>query len=308
MLKNNKFWKFCNNTLHYKNSRLSLLFDGFITILIIISISITPLFLFDQFSSIKPTLKTVEYILTLFFLIEYLLRLWSSEKRLLYIISVSGIIDLLAVGPLLLQYYNIIHLSFIVVIAIRVIRMIKLFFIYKNERDLTIKQIKNIQHHGDFEKGDNEIMLGIVHKHALIFFVSLFPIFIFTIASVFILAIFSLQLFSILTAGALLLIAILIFAKNWIDFHYDAIYITDKRVVVQDAHLLGSDQQTIPLVAIKEIHPKTYGILNLLLDSGSIDIDSGATENAITFNNVSSMKKMKKILLKAHINQIQTSS
>jgi len=188
MLKNNTFWKFCNKTFHYNDNKISILFDGFIAILIIISASIAPLFFFDHFTSIIPTLKTIEFSITIIFLLEYLLRLWSSEKRLAYIFSFSGIIDAIAIGPSLLQYYNIIHFSIEIFLVIRILRIIKLFFIYKNERDITIQKLDQIQSHGDFEKGDSEKMLGIIHKHAFVFFLSLFPVFIFTITSVFILA------------------------------------------------------------------------------------------------------------------------
>ena len=308
MLNNNAFWRYCNKTLQYNKNKSSVMFDGFIAILIIISASITPLFFFNQFNNITSVLNIIECTITIIFLIEYILRLWSSDNRFLYIISLTGIVDILVVAPFILQHYNIIHLHFGILISIRMVRMIKLFFIYKNERDLTAKNIQNMQIHGDFEKGDNEIMLGIIHKHAIIFFISLFPVLIFTTAAVFILAIFKVQLFAILGAIILLLIASLIFAKNWLDFHYDAIYITDKRLVIQNSHIFGSDQQTIPLAAIKEIHPKTYGIINYCLDSGSLEIDTGATENTIAFRNVSNIKKMKKVLLNAHIKQAHVPS
>ena len=308
MFKNNAFWRYCNKTLQYNTDQSSVIFDGFIAILIIISASISPLFFFDQFKDITPELQTIQYFIAIVFFIEYILRLWSSDSRFLYIISLSGIIDILAIGPFILQYYNIINISLWILILVQVIRIIKLFFIYKNERDVTANNIEIIESHGDFEKGDNEIMLGIIYKHAIMFFLSLFPIFIFTTSAVFILAIFKLQIFSLAIAIFFLIIASLIFAKNWVDFHYDVIYITDKRLVIQDSHIFGSEQQTIPLAAIKEIHPNTYGITNFLLNSGTLEIDSGATEKTIAFHNVSNMKKMKKILLKAHINQTHFSS
>ncbi len=305
MLKNTKIWKLFNKIFHYNDNKASILLDGFIAILIIVTVAITPLFFIDYFSDSYPILHTIEFYTAIIFTIEYIIRLWSSENRLRYIFSFSGIIDIIAIGPLLLSHYGIINTSIPLLLTIRLIRIIKLFFIYKNERDSIANNISTLTSHGEFEKGDNEEIIGIIQKHPIIFFFSLLPVFFFTTLSIIVFTIFTYNTISIIIALLPLLIAVVIFSKNWIDFHYDIIYITNKRLVISDAHIFGSDIITTPFPAIKEIHPSAFGIVNFFLNSGTFHIDTGAKEHAITFSNVANMKKMKALLLKTYTNQQQ---
>ena len=74
-------------------------------------------------------LMTIEWIFTVFFTIEYILRIYSSNTRRKYIFSTMGIIDLLSIIPTYLTLVvagPIGHL-----IDIRVLRLIRVFRIFR---------------------------------------------------------------------------------------------------------------------------------------------------------------------------------
>ena len=74
-------------------------------------------------------LMILEWVFTIFFTIEYFLRIYSSRKRKKYIFSTMGIIDLLSIIPTYLTLFfagPIGHL-----IDIRVIRLIRIFRIFQ---------------------------------------------------------------------------------------------------------------------------------------------------------------------------------
>lgn len=90
---------------------------------------------------IEFILNIVNTVILICFAIEYLLRLWSQEKKLKYIFSFYGIIDLVAILP---GFIGIVDISFIRLIRwFRILRLIRfidqksLFGIISNE-DLLI--------------------------------------------------------------------------------------------------------------------------------------------------------------------------
>ncbi|HRZ95936.1 MAG TPA: ion transporter [Paludibacter sp.] len=70
----------------------------------------------------------VEWIFTILFTIEYLLRIYSSEKPLKYIFSFWGLIDLLAILPTFLSiFFYKYHYLFVV----RILRLLRVFRVLK---------------------------------------------------------------------------------------------------------------------------------------------------------------------------------
>lgn len=74
-------------------------------------------------------LYILEWIFTIIFTLEYLLRVWLSNKKLGYIFSFYGLVDLLAIIPTFLSLF-LINTQFLVVIRglrlLRVVRILKL--------------------------------------------------------------------------------------------------------------------------------------------------------------------------------------
>jgi voltage-gated potassium channel len=71
---------------------------------------------------------TLEWIFTLLFTIEYLLRLVSVERPLLYATSFLGIIDLLAIVP---SYLSIFYAGAESLLVLRALRLLRIFRIFK---------------------------------------------------------------------------------------------------------------------------------------------------------------------------------
>jgi voltage-gated potassium channel len=74
---------------------------------------------------------TIEWIMTILFTIEYLLRIWISPKPVKYIFSFWGIIDLLSFLP---TYLSVFVFGYHYLIVIRIFRLLRVFRILKLAR------------------------------------------------------------------------------------------------------------------------------------------------------------------------------
>ncbi|MEC5165482.1 voltage-gated potassium channel [Flavobacterium sp. PL11] len=70
----------------------------------------------------------IEWIITIFFTIEYILRIISIKKPIKYIFSFYGIVDLLATLPM---YLSLFYLGTSVLTVLRAVRLLRLFKILK---------------------------------------------------------------------------------------------------------------------------------------------------------------------------------
>jgi voltage-gated potassium channel len=73
-------------------------------------------------------LHTVEWILTIFFTIEYALRLYCVNKPLKYATSFFGVVDLLAILP---TYISLILAGAQALLVIRILRLLRIFRVFK---------------------------------------------------------------------------------------------------------------------------------------------------------------------------------
>lgn len=124
----------------HKKDFWSTSFDVFITIMITISLIVTFLQTFDELSKFKPILGTIELITIWIFVIEYILRIWTSnylyeEDNYLksifkFLVSFYGIIDLLTI----ISYFapSLFTNGFIALRMLRVVRILRLFRINSN--------------------------------------------------------------------------------------------------------------------------------------------------------------------------------
>lgn len=112
------------------DDRASKTFDVVLLVAILLSVGIVIL---DSVKELHDTYGTYFYVLewafTILFTIEYGLRLWLSKRKLGYIFSFYGLVDLLAIIPTYLSIFFI-NTQFLVVIRslrlLRVIRVLKL--------------------------------------------------------------------------------------------------------------------------------------------------------------------------------------
>ncbi len=105
------------------------LFDIVLFILIIFSVILVMLESVDDFDQhYHKTLLTLEWVVTIFFTLEYIARLISIKKPWKYVFSFYGIVDFLSTIPLYLSY---ILAGSQVLLAVRAFRLLRIFRILK---------------------------------------------------------------------------------------------------------------------------------------------------------------------------------
>ncbi len=80
-----------------------------------------------------PSLYIIEWAFTIFFTLEYVLRLWASEEPKKYAFSFLGIVDLLAIIP---TFLSLLVVGSHFLLVIRAIRLLRVFRILKLVRYL----------------------------------------------------------------------------------------------------------------------------------------------------------------------------
>lgn len=117
-------------------------------IILIGSIVLSVLFVILESMHIFPhsaylVLRVLEYVLTLFFTIEYLARIYCLKEPRKYIFSFFGIVDLLATLPVYLSF--VLHGThyLLVIRAFRLIRIFRIFklFTFINEGNLLLRSL-----------------------------------------------------------------------------------------------------------------------------------------------------------------------
>tara|TARA_A200000113_G_scaffold135365_1_gene121759 strand:- start:492 stop:1289 length:798 start_codon:yes stop_codon:yes gene_type:complete len=86
-------------------------------------------------------LRFTEWVFTILFTIEYILRIYSIKKPFKYIFSFMGIIDLLSIIP---TYLVFLYPPIYVLVDIRAIRLIRIFRVFKLSRYLRGANIMQI--------------------------------------------------------------------------------------------------------------------------------------------------------------------
>ena len=87
--------------------------------------------------------RIIEWIVTIIFTIEYLLRIWSANKSVNYIFSFYGIIDLLSVIPTYIAFFIAGAQSLLIIRAIRLLRVFRILKItrYSNESTILVRAL-----------------------------------------------------------------------------------------------------------------------------------------------------------------------
>jgi len=95
-----------------------------------------------------PVLTIVEWVFTILFTLEYLLRLWCIGKPLRYATSFFGLVDLLAVLP---TYISLVLPGSRYLLVIRILRVLRIFRVlklvqYMNEAQVMIRALRAAGH------------------------------------------------------------------------------------------------------------------------------------------------------------------
>jgi voltage-gated potassium channel len=125
----NKLRRRFHQVIYEADTPAGKLFDVILLILIIISIVAVMLESVAQIQSrYGNELHVIEWIITVFFTLEYIGRIFSVGKPLRYILSFYGIIDLLATLP---AYVDLLFPGLHFLLALRAIRLLRVFRILK---------------------------------------------------------------------------------------------------------------------------------------------------------------------------------
>jgi voltage-gated potassium channel len=104
------------------------IFDVILLILIASSVIIV---MFESVDNIKTSygnlLNNAEWIITIIFTIEYILRIWIVKKASVYIKSFFGVIDLLAILPVYLSLFFVGPHGLLVIRGLRLLRIFRIF-------------------------------------------------------------------------------------------------------------------------------------------------------------------------------------
>jgi len=274
----------CQFVLHNPMDFWGKLVNGIIALLIILSIAVVPLYFIPELAWAKRGLFLFEVFTAVVFTIEYILRVWSAEKPVQYVFSWFGIIDVVAILPFYLEVIGAIAGAHYFLI-LRILRILKLGRIYCSER-LSVASIARKQH-GSFRVLEDEYIEHVAQKHPMIFFIALFPPLLFTSLGLLVLLIFRAGPIASAFSVLFFVFAFLFFLKAWIDFHYDVIYITNHRIILQNRQFFGTRLNDIPYDAITNIRPDNTGILQFIFGFGDIHIETAATSGNREFTNVS---------------------
>ncbi|NUY82279.1 ion transporter [Flavobacterium sp. MAH-1] len=126
---NSKFRHKLHTVIYEADTPAGKLFDLILLGLILLSIAAVML---ESVASVKviygKELAVIEWVITIFFTMEYIGRLVSVKKPLTFVLSLYGIIDLLALLP---SYVDLLFPGFHFLVALRALRLLRIFRILK---------------------------------------------------------------------------------------------------------------------------------------------------------------------------------
>ena len=136
-----------------KDDKASRIFDIFIVALVLINVIVLVLETYDLPNNLNNVLYNIEMFSVIIFAIEYLLRIWTAEflypdiskyrAKLKYLVSMSGIVDLLSIVPIFMP--SILPKGMVVIRSCRTFRILKLFDTNRrfNAMSVVLRVIKN---------------------------------------------------------------------------------------------------------------------------------------------------------------------
>ena len=114
-------------------------FDVVLLIVILLSVVMVMLESIQKVNrEYRELFRIAEWVITVLFTLEYILRVWLTKKSLRYIFSFYGIIDLLAILP---SFVGLFFTGAHGLITIRTLRVLRIFRIFKATRYITASKL-----------------------------------------------------------------------------------------------------------------------------------------------------------------------
>lgn len=142
-----KLWKrFLYRVIYRSDTRLGKLFDIILLSLILVS---TAIIMMESVPKLDKrfhyTFLILEWIISLFFSAEYLMRIAVLKNKKHYIFSFFGIIDFLALVPFYLSFFFPVTKYFLIFRMLRMLRIFRIFNLldFMNDGYLIVRALKN---------------------------------------------------------------------------------------------------------------------------------------------------------------------
>ena len=119
-------------------------FDVVLILAITLSVVMTIFQTFIEVIWLRSTLIVFEIVFTVFFTLEYLLRIYCSPNPKKYIFSFFGIVDLVSILPVYLGFFYHGARFMIVIRAFRLVRVFRVFklFNFLNEGNMLLRSLQ----------------------------------------------------------------------------------------------------------------------------------------------------------------------
>ncbi len=265
--------------------------NGTISFLIIISIAIIPIHIVSRLNGMTDVdnlLVIFDKIIVTIFTIEYLLRVWSSKNPRKFILSWESVIDIASIIPFYLDKFGILAdfpFAFETFLLLRTIRILRFINMYGIESEV----LARMENDKNFYKIPGEKIERIIQRHPIIFMARMIMPLVFTSIALTALIIsreFNWNAWGIASSILFFSLAVLFFIKAWIDHHYDVIYITTHRVILQNHELFGSETNGLMYNAITNVIPSNKGFWRWALGIGHIEIETANRDGTVSFRSV----------------------
>jgi voltage-gated potassium channel len=125
--KDNSFRRHLFIVIFGTTTKAGKLFDVTLLVLILVSVAAVMLETVDFIDqNYHATLRVIEWIVTVFFTLEYAARIWVVKKPRIYIFSFFGLVDLLSILPTYLSIILVGSQSFAILRALRLLRVFRI--------------------------------------------------------------------------------------------------------------------------------------------------------------------------------------
>lgn len=139
-----------HDTIYESNTPAGKAFDISLLLMIIASILVVMLDSIEEYhAKYGDIFYVIEWVFTILFTLEYILRLISISKPFRYVVSLLGIIDLLAIIP---TYLSVFFIGAQSLLVLRALRLLRIFRIFKLTHFLTEMEFLKIALAGSLKK------------------------------------------------------------------------------------------------------------------------------------------------------------
>lgn len=252
--------------LHDGHGKSGQAFNFILVVLILISVAILPIKFLPAYPAFENLIDGLEAFIVGVFTVEYLLRVYSAPRRLRYIFSFFGLVDLFSILPF---YAGVFGTEYI-----RILRIVRLLKIGEMHAGAASDDERGMEKTIGLVEGEN--VEYVVTKHPLFLLLHCIPP---LVALMFSLSIFLVTDGNPVGLGfgfTLLLFALIFLLKGWLDFNYDVIYLTNYRLVFHNQHLFGRSINQVNYFSITNVKPEYGSILSFIFRYGSLDIETAA--------------------------------